>query len=176
MRSDREPLGAFWPIVANEKLFVTNGEAILGWEITDGRAAWSPKGQAAPDESAIIHAVANPTAPKYPIAGHVLQTMTVFEDHMYARLGLPITGRAKQEGESPSELVGLDIGIGEGKLVWRVSSDEIDPQDPLRESAPWCFEGSPAATARRVFVGLRRSLPQEELQIACLDADSGRLV
>ncbi len=188
LRSDREPLGAFWPIVADQKLFVTNGEMILGWEFSNGRAAWSAKvkgegevdandeANAAPDKAAIIHAVANPTSPKCPISGRVLQTMTALEDRLYARLGWPITGRAKQEGESPSELVGLDIGVGEGKLVWRVSADDIDPRDQLREWAPWCFEGSPSVTARRVFVGLRRSLPQEEMQIACLDADSGRLV
>src|SRR6185295_9552381 len=67
-------------------------------------------------------------------------------------------------------------GSGEGKLVWRVASEEIDRQDPLNAGAPWCFEGSPIANSQRVFVALRRSLPQEQLNVACFDADTATLL
>ena len=97
-------------------------------------------------------------------------------DRLFARLGTSITARAKQETNSHSELVGLDLSVGEGKLVWRVAADEIDSQDPLSAASPWCFEGSPAADSQRVFAILRRSLPQEQINVAGFDADTARLL
>lgn len=126
--------------------------------------------------AAIIHSLADPVAPKLPIDGRPWHSLSVHGDRLYARLGTPITGKAKQETNSHSELVGLDLGAGEGKLVWRVSAEEIDPQDPLSAASPWCFEGSPVADSQRVFVVLRRSLPQEQLNVACFDADTARLL
>ncbi|MBC7816456.1 MAG: hypothetical protein IAG10_06145, partial [Planctomycetaceae bacterium] len=138
------------PVVAGNTLFATNGEAVFAFDADTGRPKWSEDS----DEihAAVIHSLADPIPPKLPINGRAWHSLTIQNGRLYARLGTPITGKAKQETNSHSELVGLDIGHGEGKLVWRVAAEEIDRQDPLHAAAPWCFEGSPAADSQRVFV------------------------
>ena len=166
--------GDLIPMVVGETLFATNGESIFAFDATTGRPKWSEP--ALDPRAAVIHSLADPIAPKLPIDGRSWHSLTVQGDRLYARLGTPITGKAKQETNSHSELVGLEIGVGEGKLVWRVAAEEVDPQDPLSAVSPWCFEGSPAADSQRVFVAMRRSLPQEQLNVACFDADTARLL
>ncbi len=166
-----------FPVLASDTLFTSNGESVFALDVVSGQPKWP--GDAADGDSpqaASIHSLADPIAPRWPVVGRRQQTLSIYGDRLYARLGTPVTGRAKQETESHSELVGLDIGSGEGKLVWRVAAEEVDPQDPLRATAPWCFEGSPVADARRVFVALRRSLPQEQINVACFDAETAKLL
>ncbi len=166
--------GEFLPVVAGHTLFATNGEAVFAFDSDTGRPKWSEDSDDV--HAAIIHSLADPVPPKLPINGHAWHSLTILNDRLYARLGTSITGKAKWETNSHSELIGLDIGNGEGKLVWRVAAEEIDRQDPLSALSPWCFEGSPAADSQRVFVALRRSLPQEQLNVACFDADTSRLL
>lgn len=166
--------GEILPVVAGNALFATNGEAVFAFDADTGRPKWSEdSGDAL---AAVIHSLADPIPPKLPINGRAWHSLTIQSDRLYARLGTPVTGKAKLETNPHSELVGLDIGRGEGKLVWRVAAEEIDRQDPLNAAVPWCFEGSPAADSQRVFAVLRRSLPQEQLNVACFDADTARLL
>ncbi|MFM9960678.1 MAG: PQQ-binding-like beta-propeller repeat protein [Planctomycetaceae bacterium] len=162
------------PVIVGNTLFATNGEAVFAFDSETGRPKWSEDSDEA--GAAMIYSLADPVPPKLPINGRVWHSLTIQEDRLYARLGTPITGKAKLETNSHSELVGLDIGIGEGKLVWRVAAEHIDRQDPLSAAAPWCFEGAPVADSERVFVALRRSLPQEQLNVACFDAETARLL
>jgi outer membrane protein assembly factor BamB len=166
--------GEILPVVADNVLFATDGNAIFAFDADTGRPKWSENSEAV--QAAVIHALSDPVPPKLPIVGRVWNSLTLQNGRLYARLGTPITGRAKQEKNSHSELVGLDIGSSEGKLVWRVAADEVDRQDPLGAASPWCFEGSPAVDSQRVFVALRRSLPQEQLNVACFDTDTARLL
>ena len=166
--------GEILPVVSGNSLFATNGEAVFAFDADTGRPKWSEDSDDA--RAAVIHSLADPVPPKLPINGRAWHSLTIQDDRLYARLGTPITGKAKQETNSHSELVGLDIGSGEGKLVWRVAAEEIDRQDPFSAAAPWCFEGSPASDPQRVFVAMRRSLPQEQLNVACFDADTARLL
>ncbi len=166
--------GEILPVVAGNTLFATNGEAVFAFDSATGRPKWSEDSDDV--RAAVIHSLADPVPPKLPINGRASHSLTIQNDRLYARLGTPITGKAKQETNSHSELVGLDIGSGEGKLVWRVAAEEIDRQDLLSAAAPWCFEGSPAVDSQRVFVALRRSLPQEQLNVVCFDADTARLL
>ncbi len=170
-------IGDVIPVVVGETLFATNGESAFAFDATTGRPKWSDATDAAADvRAAIIHSLADPIAPKLPVEGQPRHSLSVHGDRLFARLGTSITARAKQETNSHSELVGLDLGVGEGKLVWRVAADEIDPQDPLSATSPWCFEGAPAVDSKRVFAVLRRSLPQEQINVACFDADTARLL
>lgn len=165
------------PIVVGSTLFASNGESVFAFDSATGRPKWSDATELVADpRAAVIHTLADPLAPRLSVVGQMRHSLMVVGDRLYARLGTPITGRAKQETRSHSELVGLDVGTGEGKLVWRVTAAEIDSQDPLNESSPWCFEGTPVADARRVITVLRRSLPQEQINVACFDADSARLL
>lgn len=169
--------GVIIPVIVGKTLFATNGESVFAFETANGRPKWSETSESAQDShAAVIHALADPIAPKLPISGRPRHSLSVRGGRLYARLGTPITGKAKQETNSHSELVGLDVGAGEGKLVWRVAAEDVDPQDPLSAASPWCFEGSPVADSERVFVVLRRSLPQEQINVACFDADTARLL
>lgn len=169
--------GEMIPAIVGETLFVSNGESVFAFDATSGRPGWSEPAESARDPRAsVIHSLADPITPKLPIDGRARHSLSAYGDRLYARLGTSITGKAKQETNAHSELVGLDVGIGEGKLVWRIAAKEIDPQDPLSASSPWCFESSPAADSQRVFVALRRSLPQEQLNVACFNADTARLL
>lgn len=176
-RNSAGEIGDVIPVVDGGTLFATNGEAVFAFDAMTGRPKWSgPSDVAADVRAAIIHSLADPIAPKLPVEGRLWHSLSVHGDRLFARLGTSITARAKQETNSHSELVGLDIGVGEGKLVWRVAADEIDPQEPLSASSPWCFEGSPVADSQRVFAVLRRSLPQEQINVASFDADTARLL
>lgn len=169
--------GEIIPVVAGDTLFASNGESVFAWDAASGRPKWSEVADPSPDpQTAVIHSLADLVSPKLPGDGQSRHFLTVREERLYARLGTPITGRAKQEVNAHSELVGLDIGVGEGKLVWRVAAKDIDPQDSLSAASPWCFEGSPIADSHRVYVVLRRSLPQVQINVACFDADSARLL
>lgn len=170
-------IGDVVPVVVGGTLFATNGDSVFAFDAATGRPKWTETTDTAADgRAAIIHSLADPIAPKLPVEGRPRHSLSVHGDRLFARLGTSITARAKQETNAHSELVGLDIGSGEGKLVWRVSADEIDPQDPLSAASPWCFEGAPVADAQRVFAVLRRSLPQEQINVACFDADTARLM
>ncbi len=175
-------VGDIFPVVADNTLFATNGESVFAFDLWSGRPKWAEVANEINQSTdfdprrAVIHALADPVAPKLPMVGRQQHTLTVFGDRLYSRLGTPITGRAKQELHGQSELIGLDIREGEGRLVWRVSADDVDPQDPLRATAPWSFDGSPVADSRRVFAVLRRSLPQEQINVACFDAETARLL
>lgn len=162
------------PMIVGNTLFATNGEAVFAFDSDTGRPKWSEDSDEV--DAAVIYSLADPVAPKLPITGRVWHSLTIQDDRLYARLGTPVTGKAKLETNSHSELVGLDIGSSEGKLVWRVVAEDIDRQDPLSATSPWCFEGAPATDSQRVFVALRRSLPQEQLNVACFDADTARLL
>ncbi len=170
-------VGEVIPVIVGETLFATNGDSVFAFDAANGRPKWSEAENSAPDpHAAVIHSLADPIAPKLAIDGRPRHSLSVHGDRLYARLGTSITGKAKQETNSHSELVGLDVGAGEGKLVWRVAAEDVDPQDPLSAASPWCFEGSPVADSQRVLVALRRSLPQEQINVACFDADTARLL
>lgn len=174
--SSNDP-GDMLPLVIDGKVFVSNGESVFAWDLKTGRPAWSNDNRSAEDvDAAKVYSLAEPVPPKWPVEGRSWHSLSVVGARLYARLGTPVTGKAKQEPNAHSELVGLDIGAGEGKLVWRVAASDIDPRDPLAASAPWCFEGAPTADERRVFAVLRRSLPQEQINVACFDGDTARLL
>lgn len=170
-------ISRFLPAATANGLYVSNGEAVFAFDPRTGQARW-PVADAAPDESqtAMIHRLADPIPPKRPVHGVSMQLLTLQGDLLYARLGSPFTGKARQEAHVHSELVALDVGRGEGKLVWRAVAEEIDREDPLSLTAPWCFEAAPAVASGRVIAVIRRSLPQEQINVVCFDADHSRLL
>jgi outer membrane protein assembly factor BamB len=171
------PVNRFLPTATANALYISNGEAVFAFDLRTGKARW-PVAEAASEESqtAMIHRLADPIPPKRPINNVSLQVLTLHGDRLYARLGSPFTGKARQEAHVHSELVALDVGRGEGKLVWRVVAEEIDRDDPLSLTAPWCFEAAPAVASGRVVAVIRRSLPQEQINVACFDADRSQLL
>lgn len=103
-------------------------------------------------------------------------TMTVADGRLYARMGPPISRRSPHEGAAISEIVGLDIESGQGLLVFRVTSDILDPDAASPEATAWSFEGTPLVANGRVYVSARRGTPEDEIAVACFDAASSQLL
>src|SRR5262249_26840731 len=98
-------------------------------------------------------------------------TMTIAAGRLYARMGIPGTVGANLPGHmGNSRLVCLDLDHGEGKPLWEKFAFQID-----HDGGKWSFEGSPVVARGDVYVGLRRQLPQAQSNVACFDADSGKL-
>lgn len=94
-------------------------------------------------------------------------TLTIDQGRLYARVGaIP-----SQVQHTPSTLVCLDVEQGEGKLVWMVEGDKLH-----QGGESWTFEGSPLAADGYVYVALRRNKPRPQANVACLDAETGRLI
>ena len=103
-------------------------------------------------------------------------TMTLAEGRLYARMGPPVSRRSTHEGSTVSEIVGLDIESGQGLLVFRVTSDVLDPDASSPEATAWSFEGTPVVDNGRVYVSARRATPEDEVVVACFDASSSQLL
>ena len=91
---DEEPLSHF-PVVFGDVVLVNDERRIFAWNIRTGEPAW-PTGAG---ESAVIY----PTVPELPsqapdrLVGVPRFTMSVHEGRLYARMGSPVTGAAKDQ-------------------------------------------------------------------------------
>ena len=103
-------------------------------------------------------------------------TMAMADGRLYARMGPPISRRSPHENAAISEIVGLDIESGQGLLVFRVTSDVLDPDAVSPEATAWSFEGTPLVADGRVYVTARRGTPEDEIAVACFDASSSQLL
>jgi outer membrane protein assembly factor BamB len=105
-------------------------------------------------------------------AGLVRYTLSIDGDHLFARLGSTTAGAVRNRiGLQPgNSLVCLDLAR-EGDLIWTIKSDELES-----DAGNWYFDGAPLAAEGRVYVALRRSDPQLQLNVACFDATSARLL
>ena len=164
----REAPLSFYPVVFGDMVLLNDSERIYAWNLFSGKPAWPID----TDDTAVIYPAIEdetPRQPKLPTAGVPRYTMTVHEGRLYARMGSPVTNRARNEmSDLANELVCLDLARGEGKLVWRISADA--------ERAGWAFEGSPVVSDGRVYVAQRRSRPQTQLNVACFDAETGKRI
>lgn len=169
---DRGPL-SYNPVTYGDVVFVNNARSIWAWNLLTGEPAWpSDRGTAeiyppAPDDVKSVPSSLCVGAPHY--------TMTVAEGRLYARMGSVVTNPAEGPSEAEltdSDLVCLDLEHGQGRLLWKVSSQEQFRDDPN----PWRFEGSPVVLGGRAYVALSRRRPQLEFAVACLDASSGAFI
>ncbi|MBS0202827.1 MAG: PQQ-binding-like beta-propeller repeat protein [Planctomycetes bacterium] len=169
---DRGPL-SYHPVTFENIVFVNDAQTIWAWNLLTGDPAW-------PSESGTAEiypaAPAEPTAtPNNVCVGVPYYTMTIADGRLFARMGSAVTNAALNETESrslDSELVCLDLAHGQGKLLWKIATDELIREE-LRQ---WRFEGSPLVTNGRVYIAVSRRKPQLEFAIDCLDAASGSLL
>ena len=174
-QQQRAPL--VFPVVSGGRLFVCDAQRILGWELRSGRPAWWPA--AAPLEGTWKQKLQQATIfpatriaeqlppPRRPILGTARYSLTVAQDRLYARMGLPVTVRASDELQIfPSQLVCLDIKQGQGKVVWTCPADSISRQ--------WAFEGAPVVVDSHLYVLFRKMTVESRLNVLCLDVETGR--
>jgi outer membrane protein assembly factor BamB len=67
-------------------------------------------------------------------------------------------------------LVSLDLSR-QGDLEWMIKAEDLDP-----DGGKWVFDGAPLADSGKIYVALRRNDPQLQLNVACLDAPTARLL
>ncbi|MDX1966983.1 MAG: PQQ-binding-like beta-propeller repeat protein [Planctomycetaceae bacterium] len=169
---------AYYPAVVDDVVYLNDGSRIFAWNLYSGTPAWDPQGAG----SAMIYPPLSPDpplAPRRPVRGNPLWTVTVGNGRLYASLGSVVTTPTPIELREPaSELVCLDIAAGEGRLLWSISSSEISSRvQALDADAPsWMWEGTPLLLGTRLYGALSRRRPQLEWSVACLDAESGQLL
>lgn len=157
---------SYFPVAYKNVVLVNDASQIRAIDVRTGKAAWPID----KDDSGVIYptlAGDDLIQPTRLAVGVPRYTMTVDDGRLFAKMGTPITGWARIElRRPPSNLICLDLEK-QGKLNWLVSADELGPG--------WAFEGSPVVLDNRVYVALRRALPQTQLNVACYNASSGKL-
>ncbi|MEO1995744.1 MAG: PQQ-binding-like beta-propeller repeat protein [Planctomycetaceae bacterium] len=166
-----------FPVVTGGRLFVCDAQRIRGWELRSGRPAWWPTDVPLDEtrdeqlqQATIFPAtqIAEQLAtPRRPVRGSARYSLTVVNDRLYARMGLPVTVRASDELQIfPSQLVCLDLGQGQGKVVWTCPAESVARQ--------WTFEGAPIVVDSHLYVLLRKMTVESQLNVVCLDIGTGR--
>lgn len=158
------------PVIFGNLLFVADPFGIHAWTLGSGQPAWSTDTRPRP--------LFPPAPAGTPVratrrhSGRVCTSLSIAAGRLYARIGSPVTTPATGEPRPLAhELVALDVGDGEGRLVLQVDPGVIAVDDAR---GPWSFDGAPLVIGDRLFVTTRRGHPQAEVGVACLDADSGK--
>jgi outer membrane protein assembly factor BamB len=99
-------------------------------------------------------------------------TLSIDRGRLFVRLGAQAAPAARNRGARSvvSLLVCLDL-VRQGDLHWMIKSDELDA-----DGGKWVFDGAPLAAGGRVYVALRRNDPQLQLNVACFDAGTAKLL
>jgi|GEM_PF-2729504 len=169
---------ACYPAVVDDKVYLNDGQRILGWELFTGR----PIDDLGLDDSLVIYPPLS-TEPALPprrnVVGGPLWTVTVGNGRLFARMGSVVTTPAPSElREQISELVCIDLAEGQGRLSWKLTAVDISSQlqadDPTAPS--WSWEGTPLLDGSKLYATLSRRRPQLEWCVVCLDAETGRLL
>lgn len=159
-----------FPVVFDRVLLVSDETSVSALDLTTGRAAWGDD-----PANAVIYELPDEAGRRTRgrTAGVPAFTLTVSDGKAFARLGSPVTSRSDDIGldRPASILVCLDVGHGEGKLVWSRDAATLEPPNPL-----WAFEGSPAVADGRLYVALRQGSARPQMYVACLDSDTGRTI
>lgn len=180
---DLGPL-SFFPVVYNNLVLVNDADSIFAVNLKTGKAAWPIEGI---DDASIFPEIEPERfLPIEPVVGVPFYTMTVSEGRLYARMGSPVTMKAKRELRSDNRLVCLDLEHGQGKLIWSVKCDALNPDAKngvkvvdgnFRLVTPdWAFEGSPIVDGDRLFVAIKKSQRDRQTNVVCLNAETGQVI
>ncbi|MDZ4685142.1 MAG: PQQ-binding-like beta-propeller repeat protein, partial [Planctomycetaceae bacterium] len=165
---------AYHPAVVDDVVYLNDGLRIFGWRLDSGLPAWggplNTTGQIFPAIE-----VEGPQEPRRPVTGAPRWTVTVDGGRLYARMGSAVTTPSPLElRDQRTELVCLDVGDGEGRLLWSKTGDDLAQALPDHDEAPlWSWEGTPVAHNGRLYAVLSRRRPQLAWSVMCLDAETG---
>ena len=170
-----QPALSVHPLVHEGNVYFSDADRIYAYNLRTGKPAWpGPEGE---EENAVIYQLHDDLSPipSHSAAGVPRFSMTIHNGRLYARMGTPMTSRSERElnPDIHTTLVVLDLDPkqGQGKLLQKSSTDSFG-----RGGTSWSFEGSPVVGGNRVYVALRRSQPQMQINVACFDAANGRLI
>lgn len=161
---------SYFPIVHGNLLLYCSDRAIYARDLLSdkpGQGAWG--GDAAIFRLPREFGEALPAQSRR--AGIPQFTLSVADNRVYARLGsLSSRGGVPGALSADSALVCLDLAR-QGDLTWQVKAHEL----PI-EGGGWIFDGAPLPAGDRVYATLRRHEPQLQLNVACFEARSGKMV
>jgi outer membrane protein assembly factor BamB len=164
----------FFPLVDQGAVFVCGADSVFAFDLATGRPKWAIGNN--DDGSIYSNILERPVTPHLPPAGLAWYALCLSEGRLYSRMGPPVMRRSRNEGNSFSEIIGLDVAQREGELAFHVTSDVLDPDAESPEATSWSFEGTPLVSDGRVYVSARRGFPEDESVVACFDANSSRLL
>lgn len=157
-----------YPIIDRGRVFVSDGLSVWGWNLWDGSALWEA------DRGRLYPPLEPPAvqASDIPSTGSPQNTLTIAGRRLFARLGSPMTSPAPGEfRDLRQELVCLDTGVEQGRLVWRVGMEELSEQGEV-----WTFLGDPLIERGRLYQLIHSQRPQRSTQLVCLDVAAGGLI
>lgn len=180
---------AAFPLIDGEQIYWSDDESVYACKQTDGRPLWGgenvdqlqpyriyqapiserpvPSGEVIEDAAA-FRGLVEEEQPKS-VAGLPVFSLTAADGYLFARLRTRSSPLDLSYGQGePSRLVCLDVGQGEGKLVW-----ELEGTDWKEDDIVWRFEGTPIAHAGKLYVGLNSTNGKRNSAIAALDASTG---
>lgn len=171
-RGSQQPLLSAWrpppvlPVVSGERLYWAESNTICGARLSDGQPLWPSGNQQRPhvlwDEPQ-----ADRYPYEYPYAGVLRREVTVSGDRLWALVGPPFSSVASRESRPvETQLVCLDVGAQEGKLLW-----SRRPEDSL--PGGWRWSGSIGTDGERLYLPARCSRPAPAIGVACLSAADG---
>jgi outer membrane protein assembly factor BamB len=163
-----DPL-AILPAASGSALLIQHADGIEALDVVSGTPLW-PSGR--PDDTGriITDDAAALVELSLPVEGACLFSPAVHDDRLFAVLGEQIALAAPRESRTlHAQLVGVDVGSQQGKLLWSIAPETLEP------GADWRFSGPPTAADRQVFVAVRRSRPTTSLGIVGVDAATGEV-
>ncbi|QGJ69651.1 Hypothetical protein PBC10988_13330 [Planctomycetales bacterium 10988] len=156
----------YFPVVAGDLVFVYQRRPnesrnrylneILAFDLETGQPAWGR-------DDPVIYRDSDQTMYSVPSFGVPRFTLTVHDQKLFARLRSPVT--RLENGLEPTLLICLDLQR-EGELLWEMTSG----------GDGWAFEGTPIGDGKRIYVAMRQSGGSPKLHLACLDAETGKIL
>lgn len=162
---------SYYPVAWKNIGFYCDDAAVFACDLSPergGKPVWG-------NESAIYKLPADAEPPHLPPrnrAGVPRFTLSIDGDRLFARLGAlsAPSGRNRSLRTAVSALVCLDLAR-QGDIEWIIETKDLDP-----DGSRWVFDGAPVAAGGRVYAALHRNDPQLQLNVACFDAATGKLV
>jgi outer membrane protein assembly factor BamB len=152
------------PVSDESRIFLISDDAIAARMLATGEPAW-PSGDK--NDDAVIYRSPEPRTEDDVEDWAPTSSATISDGFLFAIVGTNTAGGELNAVPSTRRLIALDIGRGEGRLVW-----EQGPEDALAE-AGWTIEGPPAAHEESVWIAIRKTATGE-IGVACLNAADGR--
>ena len=168
---------SYYPIAWNRIAFCCDDTDVYAYALSGargGQPAW--EGNDASIYRLPAEFTQNTQAPRSR-AGLPRFSVTITGNRLYARLGpmAAVSGRNRVLNSTGNFLVCLDL-TRQGDLVWIIKADDLEADRGHAEGGHWVFDGAPAAADGKVYVALRRSDPQLQLNVACFDAATAKLL
>lgn len=165
---------ACFPVISNGMVVVNISDRVYAFDWKSGKASFPSIED--PANSSTSPGIVYPEVPGRPSPLPIKPSLglphfsaTIHNRKLYVRLGGPITGRLVKETRAPrSELICYLLDPEIGRLIWKVDSQKF--------GTGWEFEGSPLVSKGRLFVAMRKRLPETQFSLLCLESRTGKIV